>query len=382
MTSAVRSSVPALPFPTHHPNLAPPRSSSSAPTSPGGQLCCLCTACAVRLCLCVQLFSLSTAACSASLCSNLPPPSPCTAPHGTAPHGNMAGTSTALQALLQGQRADRIQAFRSLGAQRIVQLESELAEARMTLFGPLPAAAAAPPVDTAPSRTSAPPAKQQAQPPPPAQPAPPPAKTPPPREATPPRSATPTPRPPRRDQTPPRRTGHWGRQRWADADEDEWDELGHADAAASTAPHAQPWKGKGKGKAEWEHMQGPAWGPHSQPYSPWGGPAPWPHPAPHGPPMWGYPPPPPPHAQPRPAPRGIEVSPLVRTEVRWVNNPNGEARPCYMDRGTVKCAAKCEYNCRFGYGPCNKPLRSPPSSDCHAPHRCSKCKQAEEEGTL
>eukprot|EP00439_Symbiodinium_sp_Y106_P042268 s6476_g5.t1 len=57
--------------------------------------------------------------------------------------------------------------------------------------------------------------------------------------------------------------------------------------------------------------------------------------------MWGYPPPPPPHAQLRPAPRGIEVSPLVRTEVRWVNNPNGEARPCYMDRGTVKCAAKC-----------------------------------------
>ena len=54
----------------------------------------------------------------------------------------------------------------------------------MTLFGPLPAAAAAPPVDTAPSRTSAPPAKQQAQPPPPAQPTPPPAKTPPPREAT------------------------------------------------------------------------------------------------------------------------------------------------------------------------------------------------------
>ena len=51
-----------------------------------------------QLCFCVQPFSLSTAACSASLCSNLPPPSPCTAPHGTAPHGNMAGTSTALQA--------------------------------------------------------------------------------------------------------------------------------------------------------------------------------------------------------------------------------------------------------------------------------------------
>ena len=133
----------------------------------------------------------------------------------------MAGTSTALQALLQGQRADRIQAFRSLGAQRIVQLESELAEARMTLFGPLPAAAAAPPVDTAPSRTSAPPAKQQAQPPPPAQPAPPPAKTPPPREATPPRSATPTPRPhrdatpPRRDQTPPRLSSATQRQQRA-----------------------------------------------------------------------------------------------------------------------------------------------------------------------
>ena len=57
------------------------------------------------------------------------------------------GTSTALQALLQGQRTDRIAAFRSLGAQRMVQLESELAEARITLFGPLPAAAA-PPTDT------------------------------------------------------------------------------------------------------------------------------------------------------------------------------------------------------------------------------------------
>ena len=54
----------------------------------------------------------------------------------------MAGTSTALQALLQGQRTDRIAAFRSLGTQRIVQLESELAEARITLFGPLPAAPA------------------------------------------------------------------------------------------------------------------------------------------------------------------------------------------------------------------------------------------------
>ena len=57
------------------------------------------------------------------------------------------GTSTALQALLQGQRTDRIAAFRSLGAQRMVQLESELAEARITLFGPLPAAAA-PPTDS------------------------------------------------------------------------------------------------------------------------------------------------------------------------------------------------------------------------------------------
>ena len=137
----------------------------------------------------------------------------------------------------------------------------------MTLFGPLPAAAAAPPVDTAPSRTSAPPAKQQAQPPPPAQPTPPPAKTPPPREAT--ALALQRRRPDRAEMPPrpaairhrPRRIGQWGRQRWADADEDERDELGHAEAAASTAPHAQPWKGKGKGKAEWEHMQGPRLGP-------------------------------------------------------------------------------------------------------------------------
>ena len=169
----------------------------------------------------------------------------------------MAGTSTALQAVLQGQRADRTQAFRT---QRIVQLESELAEARMTLFGPLPEAAAAPPVDTAPSRTSAPPAKQQAQPPPPAQPSTTAGKDP--AATTPPHSNANAQTPPRRDQTPPRRIGQWGGQRWADADEDEWDELGHAEAASSAAPHAQPWKGKGKGKAEWEQCKA------------WGGPAP------------------------------------------------------------------------------------------------------------
>ena len=71
-----------------------------------------CTSRAFLHCLCcklsLQVFSYSRIA---QHCSALP----CT----------MASTSTALQALLQGQRADRIAAFRSLGAQRIVQLESD-----------------------------------------------------------------------------------------------------------------------------------------------------------------------------------------------------------------------------------------------------------------
>ena len=136
--------VPAPPCSlTHCPNLASPRSSSSASTSLGGQLGCLCTACMVCFASRPALQFQAQLRALQAFAQISPQPFPRTALHGPAQHGNMAGASTALQALLQGQRADRIQAFRSLGAQRIVQLESELAEARMTLFGPLPAAAAA-----------------------------------------------------------------------------------------------------------------------------------------------------------------------------------------------------------------------------------------------
>ena len=48
-------------------------------------------------------------------------------------------TSTALKAFMQAPREQRVTALRSLGAEKMVQLEGELREARLTLFGPLPA---------------------------------------------------------------------------------------------------------------------------------------------------------------------------------------------------------------------------------------------------
>ena len=63
-------------------------------------------------------------------------------------------TSTALQAFLQGERSQRIAALRSIGASRMALLEAEIAEARLTLFGPLPkgtpSEAAPPNTDTVP----------------------------------------------------------------------------------------------------------------------------------------------------------------------------------------------------------------------------------------
>ena len=63
-------------------------------------------------------------------------------------------TSTALKAFLQAPREQRVTALRSLGAERMAQLEGELREARLTLFGPMPSSkagkAAPPPVDTVP----------------------------------------------------------------------------------------------------------------------------------------------------------------------------------------------------------------------------------------
>ena len=68
-------------------------------------------------------------------------------PHRTAPHGNMAGTSTALQALLQGQRADATHCTAGVGAGR----------GKDDIVWFLARSCHRPP--TAPPRTSGPPAK-------------------------------------------------------------------------------------------------------------------------------------------------------------------------------------------------------------------------------
>ena len=62
---------------------------------------------------------------------------PCTAQ----PRHAMA-TSTALKAFMQAPREQRVVALRSLGAEKMAQLEGELREARLTLFGPMPSSKA------------------------------------------------------------------------------------------------------------------------------------------------------------------------------------------------------------------------------------------------
>ena len=100
-------------------------------------------------------------------------------------------TSTALKAFLQAPREQRVTALRSLGAERMAQLEGELREARLTLFGPMPSSKASkaspPPVDTVP-----PPKPCPAQPlPPKEEPIPAPPKDPPTPRGPPPRDGTP-----------------------------------------------------------------------------------------------------------------------------------------------------------------------------------------------
>ena len=137
--------------------------------------------------------------------------------------------------------------------QRIVQLESEFAEARVTLFGPLPAAAA-PPTDTAPPSTAGPPTKQQAQPPPPHSL----------RLCHRTAAAATAAAAPRRHPAPlchatsghhagtaPRPAPHSrGRPPVSRHDDDEWDQLGTGGAAASTAqyPFPHPHQSWHKGK--------------------------------------------------------------------------------------------------------------------------------------
>ena len=135
-----------------------------------------------------------------------------------------------------------------------MQLESEFAEARITLFGPLPAAAA-PPTDTAPPSTAGPPTKATGTAPAPAQPTPMPSHR---RSSnssgsteTPPRPALPrhVGTPCREPHPAPRRTVG-GRPPVSRHDDDEWDQLGTGGAAASTAqyPFPHPHQSWHKGK--------------------------------------------------------------------------------------------------------------------------------------
>ena len=100
-------------------------------------------------------------------------------------------TSTALNAFMQAPREQRVTALRGLGAAKMAQLEAELREARLTLFGPMPTSKASkaspPPVETVP-----PPKQCPAQPPPPKEePIPAPPKDPPTPRGPPPRDGTP-----------------------------------------------------------------------------------------------------------------------------------------------------------------------------------------------
>ena len=92
---------------------------------------------------------------------------------------------------MQAPRDQRVTALRSLGAETMAQLEGELREARLTLFGPMPTSKASkaspPPVETVP-----PPKQRPAQPPPPKEePIPAPPKDPPTPRGPPPRDGTP-----------------------------------------------------------------------------------------------------------------------------------------------------------------------------------------------
>ena len=103
-------------------------------------------------------------------------------------------TSTALKAFMQAPRDQRVTALRSLGAEKMVQLEGELREARLTLFGPLPASKSGKAPPASPPAGTVPPPKQcpaQIPPPPKEEPIPAPPKDPPTPRGPPPRDGTP-----------------------------------------------------------------------------------------------------------------------------------------------------------------------------------------------
>ena len=326
--------------------------------------------------------------------------------HCPALHRHAMATSTALKSFMQAPREQRVTALRSLGAEKMAQLEAELREARLTLFGPMPTSKAGkappPPANTMPTKpcpAQPPPPKEEPIPAPPKDPPTP--RGPPPRDGTPHRERqaargsgdpapqrTATPSPADAAQQRPCKPGHWHNKQgkgkgpvWADVSHgDEWEEIPSADAAPSSAPQAQRpaqhpapqpaqqpnmdvgWaayfayqKGVEKGKA-----QNPAYAP--PPWSPQG---------------WACPPPPPPYEEHRPAP--LRPSKHVHSEVRWIKARDGSKRPVFQSHtGKICCAIECGNPfCRYDRLPCNKPLHSPAADDVHVIHRCSKCKELE-----
>ena len=349
-------------------------------------------------------------------------------------------TSTALKAFMQAPRDQRVTALRSLGAEKMVQLEGELREARLTLFGPLPVSKSgtAPHAAPPPSCTVPPPKQCPANipPPPKEEPVPAPPKDPPTPRGPPPRDGTPhrerpasrgpagpaphrpeargsaDPAPHRReaqgsdDPAPQRqKPGHWtnkqgkGKGRlWADlSDADEWDDIPASDAAPSSAPPAQhpaphpaphqaqhpaqqPAPQPGNLDVGWAafyaYEKGLAKGKAQQAQH-WAPPSPFPGATPQG---WAYPPPAPPRDPSPHRPATLRASRHVHSEVRWIKARDGSRRPVFQSHtGKICCAIECgSQNCPFDRLPCNKPLHSPPSEDVHILHRCSKCKERED----
>ena len=300
----------------------------------------------------------------------------------------------------------------------MVQLEGELREARLTLFGPLPTSKSgkAPLASPPPANTVPPPQQCPAQPPPPKEePIPAPPKDPPTPRGPPPRDGTPhRERQAARGSADPalhrqdargsddpaphrQKPGHWhnkqgkGKGRpWADiSDADEWDDIPASDAAPSSAPPAQhpaqhpaphPAQQPGNLDVGWAafyaYEKGLAKGKAQQAQH-WAPPPPFPGATPQG---WAYPPPAPPRDQSPHRPAPLRASRHVHSEVRWIKARDGSKRPVFQSHtGKICCAIECgNPSCRFDRLPCNKPLHSPASDDVHILHRCSKCKELED----
>ena len=235
--------VPAPPCSlTHCPNLASPRSSSSASTSLGGQLGCLCTACMVCFASRPALQFQAQLRALQAFAQISPQPFPRTALHGPAQHGNMAGASTALQAFaarparrphpgLQKPRSTTHSTAR-VGAGRgkddVVRSLARSCRCPQTQHRTAPAARqpsnkhSRPRLRSPHRRRQRPPRHARLR-----------------RPALQRRRPDPTeipPRPAAIRHRPAALANGGASAAWADADEDEWDELGHAEAASSTAP--------------------------------------------------------------------------------------------------------------------------------------------------